>query len=112
MTGRAALLGPADIRSLAAELGISRATLFRRVGNRDAILGHALAHLGARTLVRIQREHDRAAVDQEGDPEAQERQERAQHRADDIAQQERRPVQRRRPPARLGRGEPHHQAHR
>ncbi|MGY2130102.1 QsdR family transcriptional regulator [Blastococcus sp. SYSU DS0617] len=47
-----------DTGTLAAELGISRATLFRRAGNRDAILGNALAHLGARTLIRIQREHD------------------------------------------------------
>ena len=47
-----------DTGTLAAELGISRATLFRRAGNRDAILGDALAYLGARTLARIQREHD------------------------------------------------------
>ena len=47
-----------DTGTLAAELGISRATLFRRAGNRDAILGDAMAHLGARTLARIQREHD------------------------------------------------------
>lgn len=30
-----------DTGTLAAELGISRATLFRRAGNRDAILGDA-----------------------------------------------------------------------
>ncbi|SEL56377.1 hypothetical protein SAMN04515665_114132 [Blastococcus sp. DSM 46786] len=47
-----------DTGTLAAELGISRATLFRRAGNRDAILGDALAFLGRRTLAAIQREHD------------------------------------------------------
>lgn len=47
-----------DTGTLAAELGISRATLFRRAGNRDAILGEGLAYLGARTLARIEREHD------------------------------------------------------
>jgi AcrR family transcriptional regulator len=31
-----------DMRELAAELGISRATLFRRVGNRDRLLGEIL----------------------------------------------------------------------
>ncbi|MDP5182241.1 QsdR family transcriptional regulator [Blastococcus sp. BMG 814] len=46
-----------DTGTLAAELGISRATLFRRAGNRDAILGDALAFLGRRTLAAIEREH-------------------------------------------------------
>ncbi|MBB3676101.1 QsdR family transcriptional regulator [Modestobacter versicolor] len=39
-----------DTSTLAAELGISRVTLFRRVGNRDAILGEALWALAERTL--------------------------------------------------------------
>ncbi len=47
-----------DTGTLAAELGMSRATLFRRAGNRDAILGDALAYLGAHTLARIERERD------------------------------------------------------
>ncbi|MGY1719139.1 QsdR family transcriptional regulator [Blastococcus sp. SYSU DS0552] len=47
-----------DTGALAVELGISRATLFRRAGNRDAILGEALAFLGLRTLRAIEREHD------------------------------------------------------
>ncbi|MCF6506918.1 transcriptional regulator [Blastococcus sp. MG754426] len=47
-----------DTGTLATELGISRATLFRRAGNRDAILGDALAFLGRRTLAAIEREHD------------------------------------------------------
>ncbi|TYP82837.1 hypothetical protein BD833_11873 [Blastococcus xanthinilyticus] len=47
-----------DTSTLAAELGIARATLFRRAGNRDAILGEALAHLGSRTLAAIEAEHD------------------------------------------------------
>ncbi|MGY1724243.1 QsdR family transcriptional regulator [Blastococcus sp. SYSU DS0533] len=54
-----------DTGTLAAELGISRATLFRRAGNRDAILGDALAFLGRRTLAAIEREHDaRSAGDE------------------------------------------------
>ncbi|MCF6742694.1 transcriptional regulator [Blastococcus sp. KM273128] len=52
-----------DTGTLAAELGISRATLFRRAGNRDAILGDALAFLGRRTLAAIEREHDARAAD-------------------------------------------------
>ncbi|MCZ2857676.1 QsdR family transcriptional regulator [Blastococcus sp. VKM Ac-2987] len=47
-----------DTGALAAELGIARATLFRRAGNRDAILGEALASMGARTLAAIERDHD------------------------------------------------------
>ncbi|RBY95779.1 transcriptional regulator [Blastococcus sp. TF02-8] len=47
-----------DTGVLAAELGISRATLFRRAGNRDAILGEALWDLGRRTLQALERRHD------------------------------------------------------
>jgi AcrR family transcriptional regulator len=54
-----------DTGTLAAELGIARATLFRRAGNRDAILGEALAYLGDRTLRAIEREHDGRPADDE-----------------------------------------------
>jgi AcrR family transcriptional regulator len=47
-----------DTTVLAAQLGISRVTLFRRVGNRDAILGEAMWWLGERTLQRVVRAHD------------------------------------------------------
>ncbi len=47
-----------DTTVLAAQLGISRVTLFRRVGNRDAILGEAMWSLGERTLRRAVRAHD------------------------------------------------------
>ena len=47
-----------DTTVLAAQLGISRVTLFRRVGNRDAILGEAMWWLGERTLRRAVRAHD------------------------------------------------------
>ncbi len=47
-----------DTTVLAAQLGISRVTLFRRVGNRDAILGEAMWWLGERTLQRAVRAHD------------------------------------------------------
>ncbi len=39
-----------DMSALAAELGISRTTLFRRVGNREDLLGEALWLLSDRTL--------------------------------------------------------------
>ncbi|MGY1729943.1 QsdR family transcriptional regulator [Geodermatophilus sp. SYSU D01045] len=39
-----------DTTTLAADLGISRVTLFRRVGNRDAILGETLWYLAERQL--------------------------------------------------------------
>lgn len=39
-----------DTRTLAAELGISRSTLFRRVGNREDLLGDALWYLADRTM--------------------------------------------------------------
>ena len=47
-----------DTTVLAAELGISRVTLFRRVGNRDAILGEALWWLAERTLQQAAEAHD------------------------------------------------------
>lgn len=39
-----------DTRTFAAELGISRSTLFRRVGNRDELLGDALWYLADHTM--------------------------------------------------------------
>ena len=47
-----------DTTTLAAGLGISRVTLFRRVGNRDAILGEAMWWLAERTLRRATEAHD------------------------------------------------------
>ena len=47
-----------DTTTLAAQLGISRVTLFRRVGNRDAILGEALWWLAERTLHQAAEDHD------------------------------------------------------
>jgi AcrR family transcriptional regulator len=47
-----------DTRTLAAELGISRTTLFRRVGNREDLMGDALWYMGDQTLRAAQREWD------------------------------------------------------
>jgi len=47
-----------DTTTLAGQLGISRVTLFRRVGNRDAILGEAMWWLAERTLQRAVQAHD------------------------------------------------------
>ena len=44
-----------DMRSLAGELGIGRATLYRRAGSRDQLLGHVLWYLTRRNLVRAVR---------------------------------------------------------
>jgi len=57
-----------DTTVLAAELGISRVTLFRRVGNRDAILGEALWWLAERTLHQAAEDHD-ARSRADGDPD-------------------------------------------
>lgn len=50
---------------LAKELGVSRATLYRVVGNRDRLLGDVIWDLAARTLKRAIRETppDRAGID-------------------------------------------------
>jgi AcrR family transcriptional regulator len=45
-----------DLQLLGAELGISRATLHRRVGNRDNVLGLALTSLAQVTLRRAEQE--------------------------------------------------------
>ncbi|QFU90658.1 QsdR family transcriptional regulator [Amycolatopsis sp. YIM 10] len=47
-----------DLGALAAEAGISRATLFRRVGNREDLLGDALWQMSERTLARAVRRWD------------------------------------------------------
>jgi len=44
-----------DMRSLAVELGIGRATLYRRSGSRDQVLGHVLWYLTERNLQRAVR---------------------------------------------------------
>jgi AcrR family transcriptional regulator len=41
-----------DMRALAGELGISRATLYRRVGGRDHLLGEVIWYLARRSLAR------------------------------------------------------------
>jgi AcrR family transcriptional regulator len=51
-----------DTTTLAADLGISRVTLFRRVGNRDAILGEAMWWLAERALQRAVQAHDGRAA--------------------------------------------------
>ena len=54
--GRGARL---DTRTLAAELGISRSTLFRRVGNREDLMGDALWYLADRTMAAAVRDWER-----------------------------------------------------
>lgn len=49
-----------DLGALAAEAGISRATLFRRVGNREDLLGDALWRMSERTLARAVRRWEQA----------------------------------------------------
>ncbi|HEV7648144.1 MAG TPA: QsdR family transcriptional regulator [Actinophytocola sp.] len=49
-----------DTRTLAAELGISRSTLFRRVGNREDLMGDALWFMGSRTLAAAARDWENA----------------------------------------------------
>ncbi|MFK0251247.1 QsdR family transcriptional regulator [Amycolatopsis azurea] len=59
-----------DLSALAEEFGMSRVTLFRRVGNRDELLGKALWWLADRTLTRAsaawERTHGAAVRDDEG----------------------------------------------
>ncbi|GAB2782124.1 QsdR family transcriptional regulator [Amycolatopsis magusensis] len=50
-----------DLSTLAAEAGISRATLFRRVGNREDLLGDALWRMSERTLSRAVRRWEETA---------------------------------------------------
>jgi AcrR family transcriptional regulator len=58
-----------DTRTFAASIGISRSTLFRRVGNRDDLLGDALWYLADRTMAAAVRRWARtegAAVRSDG----------------------------------------------
>ncbi|MGH3878282.1 MAG: QsdR family transcriptional regulator [Actinophytocola sp.] len=48
-----------DTRTLAGELGISRSTLFRRVGNREDLMGDALWYLADRTMAAAVRDWER-----------------------------------------------------
>lgn len=53
-----------DMRALAAELGMGRATLYRKVGNRDRLLGEVIWFLTRRALLRaIEQAGDRTGPD-------------------------------------------------
>lgn len=52
--------GTLEMRSLARELGIGRATLYRWTSGREALLSDVLAHLGVANLHRCEREVDTA----------------------------------------------------
>jgi hypothetical protein len=58
-----ALAGSVDMQSLAGDLAISRATLYRVAGSRDALLGEALWLLGRRLLDRARSERVRRGAD-------------------------------------------------
>lgn len=49
-----------DMQGLAVALGVSRVTLFRHVGGRDALLGAALWRLTEQTLSAAERRYDRS----------------------------------------------------
>lgn len=53
---------PIDMSALAGELGLSRATLYRRVGNHDNLLGLILADLAERTFGKIKAELTKSGV--------------------------------------------------
>lgn len=57
-----------DMSALAADLGISRTTLFRRVGNREDLLGEALWLLSDRTMRSAERRWHAAHGDAVRDP--------------------------------------------
>jgi AcrR family transcriptional regulator len=52
-----------DTRTFAHELGISRSTLFRRVGNREELLGDALFYLADHTMSAAERAWERVNGD-------------------------------------------------
>jgi AcrR family transcriptional regulator len=60
-----------DTRTLAAEVGISRSTLFRRVGNREDLMGDALWYMADRTMSTAVRDweatHGTAVRDPDGE---------------------------------------------
>jgi AcrR family transcriptional regulator len=58
-----ATAGSLDMQLLAADLAISRATLYRVAGSRDALLGEAIFRLGRRLLDRARAERVRPGPD-------------------------------------------------
>lgn len=60
-----------DTRTMAAELGISRSTLFRRVGNREDLMGDALWYLAERTMAGANRMWDKAFGDAVRSPDGE-----------------------------------------
>lgn len=58
-----AAAGSIDMQSLAGELAISRATLYRVAGSRDALLGEALWLLGRRLLDKARAQRVRPGAD-------------------------------------------------
>lgn len=49
--------GTLDMEVLARELAVSRATLYRTVGSRDALLGHVLTGLGRKVVDAVEQAH-------------------------------------------------------
>jgi AcrR family transcriptional regulator len=60
-----------DTRTLAAELGISRSTLFRRVGNREDLMGDALWYMADRTMAAAIRDWEAAHGGAVRDPDGE-----------------------------------------
>jgi AcrR family transcriptional regulator len=60
-----------DTRTLAAELGISRSTLFRRVGNREDLMGDALWYMADRTMAAAVRDWEKAHGPAVRDPDGE-----------------------------------------
>jgi AcrR family transcriptional regulator len=60
-----------DTRTLAAELGISRSTLFRRVGNREDLMGDALWYMADRTMAAAIRDWETANGPAVRDPDGE-----------------------------------------
>lgn len=60
-----------DTRTLAAELGISRSTLFRRVGNREDLMGDTLWYMADRTMAAAVRDWAAAHGDAVRDPDGE-----------------------------------------
>ena len=53
-----------DMRALAADLGMGRATLYRKVGNRDRLLGEVIWFLTRRSLIKaVEEAGDRTGAD-------------------------------------------------
>jgi AcrR family transcriptional regulator len=60
-----------DTRTLAAELGISRSTLFRRVGNREDLMGDALWYMADHTMALAIRDWEKVNGPAVRDPDGQ-----------------------------------------